>query len=451
MGDLSDAQQQLFDAMRASSLELHQKTLARLTALDKARSVQYQGREATAEELATATADREAEWPYELLRFLRAQKWDLAKTQQSYADYLAWREREKIDSILDRVPWNAELIDRCVGNNAANEDKQGNCVYIEKSGACDVDLMLGLFTDEDIVRSHLWQQENSVRRAAELSKKHGRHIETFTQIVDLHGLGMAHKRALKYTKDFFALDAAYYPERLGQLFVVNAPWVFPVIWNIVKGWIDPVTRNKIHVIKGDPSAFLLTHFAPEMLPKEYGGTCNTCPNSPECCKQYPVAAALELLVYQPGDVQLTAEKIKAGKDITATHEVAAGEVVEWAWRLPVKDEDVDFTVTFTPADAAKKEQPPVQVVQSCRIMSAVGVLPEGVGEGGVLSQASFEAPEAGTVSVVWDNKFSWLASKHLEYWTRKSNEPRKEATSARAAARNGAASSSSSSSSAPAK
>lgn len=88
-----------------------------------------------------------------------------------------------------------------------------------------IDAILSCFTDEDILHSHLWQQENSVRRAAEESKRTGKHIELFTQILDLKGLSSASQRALKYTKAIFGTDAQYYPERLGDLYVINAPWV----------------------------------------------------------------------------------------------------------------------------------------------------------------------------------------------------------------------------------
>ena len=64
-----------------------------------------------------------------------------------------------------------------------------------------------------------------MRRALAESKATGKHIELFTQILDLRGLSSASQRALKYTKAIFGTDAAYYPERLGDLYVVNAPWV----------------------------------------------------------------------------------------------------------------------------------------------------------------------------------------------------------------------------------
>ena len=60
---------------------------------------------------------------------------------------------------------------------------------------------------------HLWEQENSAQRARESSVQLGRHVELFTQILDLKGLSSASQRALKFTKALFDIDATQYPER----------------------------------------------------------------------------------------------------------------------------------------------------------------------------------------------------------------------------------------------
>ena len=37
----------------------------------------------------------------------------------------------------------------------------------------------------------------------------------------------------------------YYPERLGKLYIINAPWGFGGIFSVVKRFLDPVTVAKI--------------------------------------------------------------------------------------------------------------------------------------------------------------------------------------------------------------
>lgn len=123
----------------------------------------------------------------------------------------------------------------------------------------------------------------------------------------------------------------------------------------MKGWIDPVTRSKIHVVKGDPRETLLAHIDASQLPAEYGGTCNTCPNSPDCCRAYPLSAFVELLPLRESDLAdiLVHETIKSGKHVKATVDLAAGEVAEWFWTLKDK-EDIDWSVEFVPNDPTFK-------------------------------------------------------------------------------------------------
>jgi hypothetical protein len=42
---------------------------------------------------------------------------------------------------------------------------------------------------------------------------------------------------------------ANYPESLGTVLVYKAPWLFNAIWNIIRGWLDPVVAGKVHFAK----------------------------------------------------------------------------------------------------------------------------------------------------------------------------------------------------------
>ena len=62
---------------------------------------------------------------------------------------------------------------------------------------------------------------------------------------------------------------ANYPESLGAVLVHRAPWIFNAIWNIIKGWLDPVVASKIHFTKTTSD---LERFIPKSnIIKEIGG------------------------------------------------------------------------------------------------------------------------------------------------------------------------------------
>jgi len=86
------------------------------------------------------------------------------------------------------------------------------------------------------------------------------------------GLGKA-SQVFGYVKQASALSQNYYPERLGHLYLINTPWGFSTVWSVVKGWLDPVTVEKIHVLGSGYQSELLKQVPPENLPKQFGGTC----------------------------------------------------------------------------------------------------------------------------------------------------------------------------------
>lgn len=51
----------------------------------------------------------------------------------------------------------------------------------------------------------------------------------------------------KFLKMAAQIGSDYYPEIMGNLFVVDAPYLFSGIWAVVKGFLDERTRNKIKI------------------------------------------------------------------------------------------------------------------------------------------------------------------------------------------------------------
>ena len=50
-----------------------------------------------------------------------------------------------------------------------------------------------------------------------------------------------------------------YPEILGNMFIINAPFLFTGIWAIVKVWIDDKTKEKIKILGGSYKKELLQY------------------------------------------------------------------------------------------------------------------------------------------------------------------------------------------------
>jgi hypothetical protein len=107
------------------------------------------------------------------------------------------------------------------------------------------------------------------------SRKAGKLLETCCTIMDLKGVGVSKFSSVyNYVSQASTISQNYYPERLGKLFLINAPWGFSTVWSIIKGWLDPVTVKKIHILSSDYKKELMSHVDPESLPIAFGGTCS---------------------------------------------------------------------------------------------------------------------------------------------------------------------------------
>ena len=63
----------------------------------------------------------------------------------------------------------------------------------------------------------------------------------------------------------------YYPEIMGNLFIVNAPMLFSGIWAVVKGFLDEKTRGKIKIIGTNFLPTLEQFMDREQIPDFLGG------------------------------------------------------------------------------------------------------------------------------------------------------------------------------------
>jgi len=61
----------------------------------------------------------------------------------------------------------------------------------------------------------------------------------------------------------------FFPETLGIMLVVNAPWIFKSCWKMVKPLLDPITAKKIAFVSSEK---LFNYVDPEVLPPNLGGT-----------------------------------------------------------------------------------------------------------------------------------------------------------------------------------
>jgi len=201
---------------------------------------------------------------------------------------------DALDRFVDSEKWRKEIgLDHLVRNFDYSEkpqvseyypqfyhktDKDGRPVYIEQMGKIDLAKMYEITTAERMLNNLAVEYEKLADpRLPACSRKSGKLLETCCTIMDLKGVGITKVPSVySYVKMASAISQNYYPERLGRMYLINAPWGFSGVFNLIKGWLDPVTVEKIHILGSGYQKELLAQVPAENLPEVLGGKCS-CP------------------------------------------------------------------------------------------------------------------------------------------------------------------------------
>lgn len=323
-----------------------------------------------------------------LLKFLKFHSFDAAKAAEAYVAMRKWRVEKKVDQILDSDLPGGDLMRMVTPHGYVGTDKEGRPIYVEKSGKIHVDALLNAFPLETVVDSHVYGLETLRRRMAESSAKRGETVDQFVTILDLAGLGLYHGKALTVLKALQDLDNTYYPEAVGPIYIVNAPWIMPTLWEMVKPILNESIKAKIHVCGANFKEELREHIEADQLPEEYGGT------SDQVIGETPYEEVRQFMLRDASGLSLAEQYIAAGGSFEKELEGVEGDVFVWSFEADT-GYDVGFSVTMTTADGAT-----VMVKPESRCNSSKG---------------EYAATGGCKLVFKWDNSFSYFNGKNLKF------------------------------------
>ena len=213
---------------------------------------------------------------YLLYRFLRARKYDVAKTLKMFLDYVAWKVETKVDEIVKTFAFpEAKEVSALYPRFYHKTDKKGRPVYIEQLGFLDVKKLFTVSSAERILQAYVREYEKVITyRFPACSIKMDRHIEQGCTILDLKGVPLTQfNQVRKIVQQVSSIAQNYYPETLGRMFIINAPILFKGVWAMIKPMLDENTVAKISVLSSNYEKELLEDIDAASLPAFYGGTC----------------------------------------------------------------------------------------------------------------------------------------------------------------------------------
>ncbi|KAK9798213.1 hypothetical protein WJX73_007072 [Symbiochloris irregularis] len=200
-------------------------------------------------------------------RWLRAENYNVKKAATRLREHAAWRVKYVPHGSIPEADVQRELD---TGKAYVQGfDKHGRPLTI-----CTGRLHSKAVRDLDETKRFICYTLDAALRSNDIKRNPEGKI---CSIFDLRGMSMDSIDAA-VLRAVFDLLANHYPERLGKLWMLDAPGIFYALWKVVSPFVDSVTKAKIEFVDGKKAMdeFRVT-IGMETLPKALGGDAELVP------------------------------------------------------------------------------------------------------------------------------------------------------------------------------
>eukprot|EP00300_Choanocystis_sp_HF-7_P016113 c1929_g1_i1.p1 GENE.c1929_g1_i1~~c1929_g1_i1.p1 ORF type:complete len:243 (+),score=43.75 c1929_g1_i1:27-755(+) len=195
----------------------------------------------------------------EIVRFLRARRYNIAATTKMLRNHVAWLEKYRPREVQME---SLEIAIRSGSWRMWGRDKKGHPILFVDVGKWNPQ-------DYDIdyyIRMCAW----FLLRAVEMQPEG---ISSTVVVFDMSGWQLRFGYYMSYVQKLLDAQQNHAPETLEAVYLTHVPWIFQQAWKIIRPWIDERTAAKISFVSDDQIAPLLSErIDQEVLPREYGGS-----------------------------------------------------------------------------------------------------------------------------------------------------------------------------------
>lgn len=212
-----------------------------------------------------------------ILRFCRARKFSYEKVVEMVDKFIRWANDMKLAQIGAVDLGRYAQLRGWYSHGYYNTDRLGRPIYIEEVKKLKTTEIFENYTDAELTTYYVQSYERLIHVIfPECSRVAGKRIEqtcTIMDLKDVNAFKLFSGKVKAFLKIAMDIGQDYYPEILGNMYIINTGMLFAGLWALVKPWIDPKTQQKISLISGSGKKELALVAAPESLPEFLGGTC----------------------------------------------------------------------------------------------------------------------------------------------------------------------------------
>ncbi|XP_064612901.1 SEC14-like protein 2 isoform X1 [Liolophura sinensis] len=344
-----------------------------------------------------------------LLRWLRAREFDVKKTETMMRNDVVWRQQVGADTIIEdwAVP---EVVEKYYTGGLFGQDKEGALLWIDPFGHIDLKGICRSVKKRDIIKSKIHLLETIYRKFAQLTKEQGRQVDQIVIVFDLEKFGRRHlwKPGADLFCEMVELFEDHYPETQKTCFVINAPTIFPVVYNIVKPFLNEGTAKKVHVLGSNYKDVLKKYIDADQLPIHWGGTACDDNGDPKCsskiCFGGEVPESYYLKMQSSESLNFKEVLVKRGSTVQLDFDIkVAGSGLRW--QFTTEGFDLGFGVYRRTENGVRQKAGDMEeVIPTQRVNSHM--VPE---------DGFYTCTEPGVYVLRFDNTYSWARSKQVLY------------------------------------
>ncbi|KAM8709500.1 hypothetical protein ACLKA7_016324 [Drosophila subpalustris] len=354
---------------------------------------------------------------YFLLRWLRARKWNLDAAEKMLKASLKTRAMWNVDNI---EKWDApQALREYLPYGLMGYDNEGSPVIVCPFYNFDIWGMMHCVTRFEFQKYLVLLLERFMKSAYQQSLEHGWKARQLVVFFDCESLNLkqyAWRPAAECVISSIKQYEANFPELLKMCYIINAPKLFSVAFNIVKKFLDENTTSKIHIYKSGVDKWqqqLFSHVNPKNFPRCWGGELVDKLGDPQCKSLMIWGGKLPEDLYvdqsnQQSDKNFTEALVSKGDKLKLHFKVnnqlnneqqPQQQLLSWNFRT--LDYDIKFGIySVDEKTGEKRSEVPLGTVYSNE-----------------MDEAGFISTRPNTTyTVVFDNSASYLKSKKLRYW-----------------------------------